>query len=89
MEDRYKNLSEFMLPKGFGCKGYRRNKICEFTDYDFETFIDLFPGRKIPYVSMTVFFERLFRDQINQIRYSTPHYEQKNAYYRGRVNNRK
>ena len=84
----YKNLSEFMLTRGFGCDDYKYNT-CDFTDYDFETFIDLFPGEKIPYVSMTVFFERLFRDQINQIRYSTPHYEQENAHYRDKVNNRK
>ncbi len=41
--NRDKNLSEFMIPQGFGCEF--EDRICDFTDYDFETFIAPFPGR--------------------------------------------
>ena len=37
--NNYQNLSEFMLPAGFGCKEYYRDQICNFTDYDFEAFL--------------------------------------------------
>ncbi len=40
--ERYKNLSELMIPAGFGCDLYLQN-ICNFTDYDFEAFILPFP----------------------------------------------
>ena len=44
-ENRNFNLSEFMIPAGFGCSDYERN-ICNFRNYDFETFIAPFPGMK-------------------------------------------
>ncbi len=40
--NRHKNLSEFMLPAGLGCENYWKGDICEFTDYDFKTFIQPF-----------------------------------------------
>ncbi len=41
--NRHKNLSQFMLTRGFGGCEFR-DDTCEFTDYDFETFIAPFPG---------------------------------------------
>ncbi len=37
-------MSDLMIPKGFGCKNYYIDRICNLTDYDFETFIEPFPG---------------------------------------------
>ena len=34
--------SDLLWPAGFGCK--YREKICDLVDYDFETFIEPFPG---------------------------------------------
>ena len=38
--NRHKNLSDLLIPAGFGCKF--NEKICNFTDYDFKTFIQPF-----------------------------------------------
>ena len=38
------SYSDFMIPAGFGCDRYYIDNICKFTDYDFETFLDLFPA---------------------------------------------